>query len=193
VWGTINLYYLSYLKNHGESIDNKTNSILMFFVIVPASLVVLLATRFSYFLGYKTVIRVSAVLFTVMPLMLNFKFNFYTLAVCFLFFPMMCFSLSAIPIINCLWSQFPKDLNKVSGAAILFFSLGMVTWNIIFFRIVNPNNLKADIDSQNQAYFGNEITDNLLEATNVIFLIAGCLYIPGSFLIQKKIDGKGES
>ena len=125
-----------------------------------------------------------------MPLVLNFKFNFVTLAVFFVFFPITCFSLSAIPIINCLWSQFPKDLNKVSGAAILFFSLGMITWNIIFFKVVNPDNLKADIDEENQAYFSNEITDRLLTATNVIFVIAGSLYIGGSFLIQKKIEVK---
>ena len=85
----------------------------MFCVIIPSSLMVLLATRFSYYIGYKTVIRICALLFTFMPLVLNIKFNFITLAVCFLFFPMMCFSLSAIPIINCLWSQFPKDLNKL--------------------------------------------------------------------------------
>jgi len=151
---------------------------------------VLLATRFSSYLGYKTVIRICAVLFTLMPLVLNFKFNFVTLAVFFVFFPITCFSLSAIPIINCLWSQFPKDLNKVSGAAILFFSLGMITWNIIFFKVVNPDNLKADIDEENQAYFSNEITDRLLTATNVIFVIAGSLYIGGSFLIQKKIEVK---
>jgi len=66
----------------------------------------------------------------------------------------------------------------------------MITWNIIFFKVVNPDNLKADIDEENQAYFGNEITDRLLTATNVIFVIAGSLYIGGSFLIQKKIEVK---
>ena len=115
----------------------------MIAVIIPASLLVLLATRFSRFFGYKTMIRACAILFMVGPLILNLKFNMITMAIFFLFIPMMCFSLSAIPIINCLWSQFPKDLNKVSGAAILFFSIGMITWNIVFFKIVNPDNLEA--------------------------------------------------
>jgi hypothetical protein len=143
VWGTINLYYLSYLRNHGTEITSRTNSILMLCVLIPVSLLVLLATRFTSCLGYKTIIRGCAFIFALAPLVLNLKFNLFTLALFFLFLPMMCFSLSAIPIINCLWSQFPKDLNKVSGAAILFFSIGMITWNIIFFKIVNPSNIKA--------------------------------------------------
>ena len=158
----------------------------MIVVIIPASLVVLLATRFSRYFGYKSMIKICAVLFTLCPLILNLKFNMVTMAIFFLFVPMMCFSLSAIPIINCLWSQFPKDLNKVSGAAILFFSIGMITWNIVFFKIVNPNNLKAEIDKDDQPYFGKEITDNLMKAVNTIITIAGVLYIGGSFLITKK-------
>lgn len=126
----------------------------MFLAIVPASLLVLLATRFSAFLGLQDGNSSVCSSFyddasgpepEVQPLHAG---------ICFLFFPMVCFSLSAIPIINCLWSQFPRDLNKVSGAAIHFFSLGMITWNILFFKIVNPNNLKAQIDTQNQPYFG---------------------------------------
>ena len=154
VWGTINIYFFSYLRNHDIEVTKRTNSILMVMVIIPASLLVLLAMKFSRYFGYKTLIRICAVLFTVVPLLLNIKFNMVTMAIFFLFIPMMCFSLSAIPIINCLWSQFPKDLNKVSGAAILFFSLGMITWNIIFFKVVNPNNLEAEIDDQDQPYFG---------------------------------------
>ncbi len=49
--------------------------------------------------------------------------------------------------------MFPKDLNKVSGFAILFFSLGMIVWNLVFLQIVNPDNQPAVIDEQKQAYF----------------------------------------
>ena len=147
VWGTINLYYLSYLKNTGTDVTSKTNSFLLLCVIIPTSIFVLIATKFSSFMGYKTVIR---------------------------------------PILNCLWSQFPKDLNKVSGSAVLFFSLGMIAWNIIFFQIVNPDNKPAVIDQFNQAYFTKDISDRVIRATNCIFTIAGAFYIGGSYLITKK-------
>ena len=153
IWGTINLYYLSYLKNTGSEINSKTNSFLLLCVILPTSIFVLIAARFSKYLGYKLVIRCCALLFWISPLVLNIKLNLFTLAFFFLLVPMTCFALSSIPILNCLWSQFPKDLNKVSGSAILFFSLGMITWNIIFFVIVNPDNKPAEMDEFKQAYF----------------------------------------
>ena len=146
VWGTINLYYLSYLKNTGTDVTSKTNSFLLLCVIIPTSIFVLIATKFSSFMGYKTVIRWCAVIFSLSPLVINFKLNLFTLAFFFLLVPMSCFALSSIPILNCLWSQFPKDLNNVSGSAVLFFSLGMIAWNIIFFQIVNPDNKPAVID-----------------------------------------------
>jgi len=146
VWGTINLYYLSYLKNTGTDVTSKTNSFLLLCVIIPISIFVLIATKFSSYMGYKAVIRWCAVIFSLSPLIINIKLNLFTLAFFFLLVPMSCFALSSIPILNCLWSQFPKDLNKVSGSAVLFFSLGMITWNIIFFQIVNPENKPAVID-----------------------------------------------
>lgn len=99
---------------------------------------------------------------------------------------MSCFALSSIPILNCLWSQFPKDLNKVSGSAILFFSLGMITWNILFFVIVNPDNKPAEIDEHSQAFFTKEISDRVIIATNWIFGIAGSFFVAGSYLIEKR-------
>jgi hypothetical protein len=103
-WGTINLYYLSYLKNHGTEVSSRTNSILMLFIVIPTSFLVLLATRFSAYFGYKTIIRLCAFIFTIAPLALNISLNFYTLGIFFLFIPMLCFGISSIPIINCLWS-----------------------------------------------------------------------------------------
>jgi hypothetical protein len=66
--------------------------------------------------------------------------NLLTLGFCFLLIPITSFAISSIPILNCLWSQFPKDLNKVSGFAVLFFAVGMILWNLIFMSISNPNN-----------------------------------------------------
>lgn len=134
---------MSYLKNTGSEVTSKTNSFLLLCVIIPTSIFVLIATKFSSYMGYKAVIRWCAVIFSLSPLVINISLNLFTLAFFFLLVPMSCFALSSIPILNCLWSQFPRDLNKVSGSAVLFFSLGMITWNIIFFQIVNPDNKPA--------------------------------------------------
>jgi len=126
----------------------------MLCAIVPSAVFMLLATRFSRYFGYKTVIRVSGLIFSLSPFLINFWLNIFTMGLFFLFIPITCFAISSIPILNCLWSQFPNDLNKVSGSAVLFFASGMIVWNLIFTNIVNPNNVEANIDQHNQAFFG---------------------------------------
>lgn len=138
IWGTINIYFLSYLRNHGTIITSLTNSLIMLCAIIPSAVLVLLATRFSKLFGYKRVIRVSALIFCLTPFLINVWMNLFTLGLFYLFIPVTCFAFSSIPILNCLWSQFPKDLNKVSGSAVLFFALGMIVWNVIFMKVTNP-------------------------------------------------------
>jgi len=138
IWGNTNIYYFSYLHHHGTNITNFTNSILLLCTIIPSSLAMLVATRLTGRYGYKYIIKICAIIFGVMPLMINFKLSLFMLGMCYLFIPVTCFSISSIPVLNCLWSQFPKDLNKVSGSAVLFFALGMIMWNLIFLAIVNP-------------------------------------------------------
>lgn len=66
----------------------------------------------------------------------------------------------------------------------------MIIWNLLFFKLVNPDNKPAVLTDNGEAYFTDEITDNIVKATNVIFAIAGTLYIVGSFMIQKKDEEK---
>ena len=79
-------------------------------------------------------------------MLINFKFNLVTFAVCWMIIPILCFCMASIPLINCLWTQFPKDLSKISGFAILVFNLGLISWNLIFLYLINPENVKAEID-----------------------------------------------
>jgi MFS family permease len=140
LWGTINIYFFSYLKNKGTEITSLTNSIIMLCAIIPASLAVLISTRLSAIFGYKRVIRVCALIFALSPYLINLGLNEVTLGLFYLFIPITCFAISSIPILNCLWSQFPNDLNKISGLAVLFFALGMIVWNLIFLGLTNPHN-----------------------------------------------------
>jgi len=146
IWGTINIYFLSYFKNHGYTITPLTNSIIFICAIIPASFAVLISTTLTKRFGYKRVIRISALVFATTPYMINYHLNLFTLGFCFLLVPVSAFAISSIPILNCLWSQFPKDLNKVSGSAVLFFAVGMVIWNLIFLAFTNPSNATAIID-----------------------------------------------
>jgi len=80
------------------------------------------------------------------PLMLNFFSSTMEFAIFFIVIPITSVLMSGIPLINCLWTQFPKDLSKVSSVAVVMFSFGMIVWNLFFMQMVNPDNLQAVVD-----------------------------------------------
>ena len=98
------------------------------------------STTLSRIFGYQFIIKLCGIVFAISPWVINISLNEVTLAVFYLLIPVSCMSIASIPVLNCLWSQFPSDLNKVSGATVLFFSLGAITFNLIFTFVANPNN-----------------------------------------------------
>lgn len=103
----------------------------------------LFANHFARLIGYKAVIRICAVIFLISPTIINIHFSIVTFAIFWLVIPLSCFCLAAIPVLNCLWTHFKKDLSKVSGVAVMGFSVGMIFWSLLFLYIVNPNNIGA--------------------------------------------------
>jgi hypothetical protein len=146
IWGSVNIYFFSYLKQHGEEIDSRTNSKLLLWAIIPSIVSIVSANPFSRLVGYRNSLRCCSILFLLSPMVINLKLNFITFSIFWMIIPILGFCLASIPLMNCLWTQFPKDLNKISGVAILMFSLGMITWNLVFMHLVNPDNAKAEID-----------------------------------------------
>jgi len=140
IWGATNIYFFSYLRNNGIIITPLTNSIILLCTIVPSVFAMLIATTLAKIFGYKTVIRVCGLIFALVPYIINIKINLFVLGFCFLLVPISCLSISSVAVLNCLWSQFSKHLNKVSGIAVLSFSLGSIVFNLLFVTFTNPNN-----------------------------------------------------
>lgn len=139
-WGSINLYILSYFHYQGVMINSHTNSIIILSVVIPISFLILLATKLSDRFGYETVIRICAIIFLLSPLVIYYKFTFYTLVIFCFFLPSSAFAISSIPVLNVLWTQFPKAKNMVTAIATISFGLGGVFWNFMFTLYVNPLN-----------------------------------------------------
>jgi hypothetical protein len=78
----------------------------------------------------------------------------FTLGLFYLMVPITSLTVASVPVLNCLWSHFPKHLNKVSGSAVLFFAVGSVAFNLLFTFLVNPGNEQAVIQTDKQAFFG---------------------------------------
>jgi hypothetical protein len=104
---------------------------------------VLLSNPFARLVGYKTAIRICAFVFLLSPMIINIHFSIVTFAIFWLVVPLSCFCLGAIPVLNCIWTHFKKDLSKISGVAVVAISVGMIFWNILFLFIANPDNVGA--------------------------------------------------
>jgi hypothetical protein len=186
IWGSVNVYFFSYLKHQGEIIDATTNSKLLLYAIIPAIVSVMLANPFSRLVGYRNAIRTCAIVFLLSPMAINWKFNITMFGIFWMIIPILCFCIAGIPLLNCLWTQFPKDLNKISGLAILNFSLGMIFWSLLFMYLINPENIKAMIDPSGLPIFPPEVSDRIFRTSNIVFGISGFLNIIGSFMIHKR-------
>lgn len=143
IWGTCNVYFFSYLKHRGFEVSLRTNSIILLCALIPTCLAVLLSNPFARLVGYKTAVRICAFTFLISPMLININFSIASFAIFWLVMPLSCFCLGAIPVLNCLWTHFKKDLSKISGVAVMAFSVGMIFWNLVFLFIVNPDNLSA--------------------------------------------------
>jgi hypothetical protein len=67
-------------------------------------------------------------------------FNLYTLLIFGMLLPTTAFSISTIPVINCLWTRFKYMKNKATAIAVVCFTIGGMFWNYMFTLSVNPNN-----------------------------------------------------
>ena len=152
-WTNSNVYFVSQLKHKGYHPTQSTYSIIFLCALIPASIAVLISMPLAKYFGYKKVIRTSALIFLLSPLVLNFTFTPETFTIFWLVLPLSCFCIGATPILNCLWTQFRNNLSTASGILLISFSLGTIFWNLVFMYIINPNNVKAEIDENNIPIF----------------------------------------
>lgn len=63
------------------------------------------------------------------------------------------FALGSVPILNCMWTQFPKSKNKVTAILVIMFGVGGILWNLIFMHMINPTNQSATIKEEEDINF----------------------------------------
>lgn len=69
-----------------------------------------------------------------------FFFNIYVFTIFSVLIPGSMFALISIPILNCIWNQFPESKNKSTAILVVAFGLGGIVWNFLFMHMINPNN-----------------------------------------------------
>jgi MFS family permease len=145
IWGSTNLYFLSYLYYEGEKVSNSTNSILLLASTVPIAVLTLMATKMANKFGYEFVVRMCAVVFMVSPMMINYVKGIVGFVVFYMVLPGAAFAISTIPLLNILVTQFPKYRTRVNSLLIIFLGVSTFVTNLIFSILVNPHNKKSEL------------------------------------------------
>lgn len=186
VWGTSSIYFLSYFHFHDYQVGPLTSSIILIATVVPLAIIVLMATKLSNFIGFENTIRTCSLVFFLSQFVIYAEFTPVTLTIFCLILPISAVTVSLIPSLSCLWSQFPNRKNQSTAATIVCLGLGGILWNIIFVAFSNPDNVPAEIDTEGNAYFSGDVVNHVLPTAKSVFLACSLIFIVGSLLIRKK-------
>jgi MFS family permease len=193
-WGVISLYILSYYHYHDSliKITSSTNSLAMIILLLPVIICLVVSTKVADRIGYVQLIKISSVMYFVFPLVSFFNFSLIVFLLCNMIIPTCSFTLSLIPLFNCMYSYYGDNKNFVTGLVIGSFSLGAIVWNIVATMWINPDNLIPDIksDETELMFFGREVADRVPRATNIIYLVSGILVMVGALLVEKNDGGE---
>lgn len=140
IWGSTNLYYLSYLKNEGVHITSSTNSHLLLASTIPIAVLTLLATKLSNRFGYEFMVRLCAFVFLISPLIINYLKGVVAFTIFYMILPGAAFTVSTIPLLNIMITQFPRYRTRVNSLMVICIGVSTFGTNCIFSILVNPNN-----------------------------------------------------
>jgi MFS family permease len=196
-WGVISLYIFSYYHYTDSTItiNSSTNSFAMIILVIPVILCLFISTTIANKIGYLLLIRICAIIYFIFPLVSFFNFSLVVFVICLMIAPTCAFTLSLIPLFNCLYSYYGTNKNLVTGLVIGSFSLGAIIWNLIATILINPDNLIPNVQSHDSKLmlFPKEVADRVPRSSNIIYFISGVLVVVGAFLVNKdKQDGNAQ-
>lgn len=139
-WGNINLYLLSAFHHQGTKITPQTNSFILLFSVPFMVIALLVANRLCRSWGHERVIRMGCFLFLVAPMASLVDFGIVTFTIFSILIPGTMYSLISIPVLNCIWTQFPSSKNRSTSLLVIAFGLGSIVWNFLFMHMINPQN-----------------------------------------------------
>lgn len=140
IWGSVNIYFLSYFHSKQNNVDQQTNSIILISVIIPLSIALVFTTHLCEKLGNQFIIQSCSFIFFLSQFVIYLKFTLITFIVFQLTIPVICLSVSLVPTISLVWSHFIQKKSIVTAVNLAFLGLGSIMWNTIFIFQINPNN-----------------------------------------------------
>ena len=185
IWGSVNVYYLSWLSHKGLNVSNSTNSLLLLSSAIPIPLLTVFSTRLANRFGYELVIQVCGWVFLISPLMINYLQSVWSFTIFYLILPGASFAVSATPLLNILVTQFPSYRTRMNSLLIVCLGVSTFVSNFVFAALVNPNNEKPQIFNGLER-FSTTVTDRLLRVNNLFAFVCGACFVGGSMMLTQR-------
>jgi hypothetical protein len=106
IWGQLSLYFFSYLKEHDKSVELSKLSLMINVAIIPVGILMFYSTRIAEKIGFRLLIRVCSILYPLGIYMTSLMTNYFSFCFFYIAFALSSYSLSALPVLNCIWSHF---------------------------------------------------------------------------------------
>ncbi|EGR28666.1 major facilitator superfamily protein, putative [Ichthyophthirius multifiliis] len=200
-WGILNIYYYCYFKSVKKQKQNTYNqkqlnpdlkikeiSLLITITTIPVGIASLFSLRICRKYGYEPIIRISVIISSCSLIVSSYQDTFYKFALFYMIIPIFLIGSCVMPVLYCLWSHFPKNTGSATGIALASFGISGFLFLIITNKMVNPQNLKAEIDyqegKQNYKLFGENVFKNIPQMVFNVGLIQLALNTFGCFFIS---------
>lgn len=190
-WPGLNLYYISYLRNHGSPTATKEDGyffmpLITFTAMCTAPIATLIANK----VGVKATTLFSLILAFLANLNLYFSSN-----IKMIYGSMICYgiinSLNFLPVLKNALLYFPNKKGLINGMVTFGFGTSSLIFNSLADYIINPNYKKINPSTH---YFDDDVSNNVITYIKLFNFINDFIFIIGFFLtFEYKNDLEGQT
>ncbi|EGR34377.1 major facilitator superfamily protein, putative [Ichthyophthirius multifiliis] len=192
-WSSINVYFYSYFFHYDKNFTVQFAQMAFGMAFLLIGLVALFAVNIAQKVGFERLIRTCAILYILCVLASAICQKYIYFFIFYNVFASVSYCMTAIPILNCAWSQFDKkDSGKITGMCLFCLSISALFSIFLFTYLINSQNGLAEIikkEGENEVrFFSQEISKKVPLALIQMGIFYSFLIIPGSLKIHKRIQ-----
>lgn len=120
IWGSANVYYLSYFQHQHTQITNYTNSLILIATVFSLAIFLLLSTSIIKKLGSSNTVKLFAMILFVSQFAIYIHFNLIIFVIFSVIIPSCCLFVSLIPNLNLLWMHYIQRKSICTATTIIF-------------------------------------------------------------------------
>jgi MFS family permease len=165
VFGTIEVYATSYLKQFDPSLTLNDTYIGIPCVVILSTIMMFFGPKMAHGFGFKITVGLAIGLVMIAQIVMATTKDWVVFLVAFIGCCGCAVGWGYLPALMCGWNYFPWHKGRISGMVLMCFGFGAFILSIVGTAIVNPMNFKASIveayGTTKYTYFPKEIADRV--------------------------------